>query len=949
MQVKDPPTGATASSPWRVRSHTRAKRAAAPLLGAALVATALAASNDASADARTDARRYFKDGMSLIARGRYADGVRLLERANEILPHPNVTFNIARAYTQAGELSKAIDAYQQYLATDPPDRDEVAGVVRELTTRLDRERNEAAATEAGRKHFTSGMSLIEKGRYEEGIRELERANAIKPHPNVTFNIARAHADAKSYEKAIAAYRQYLESDPPDRKQVEAVLADLEQRYAAQRAATAATPAEPGAPANGAPSEPALTAPAVAAKTEPFGPKRAGAPAKPQSAGPATRDEDIYQETVVTASRGAQSPLDSPNSTTIITRQDIQLSGVTRIPELLRRVAGTDVMQITGGDTNVSMRGFNRRLSNKLLVLVNGRTVYNDILGSTFWETLSIDVDQVERIEVVRGPGSALYGADAFSGIVNIITIAPGEGRSGVRVGAGDHASAYGSVWATGRDGDFGYRASAGYTRYPRWTREFADTRVDATENFQDQDLGAESLRFDLRTSQRLGDKRELQVGGGFARTKLDFFGIGPFNDYGLVADVGDVTLAYRSEHVNFRTYYAGLFARAEANAAYVGHTRYPTDPSQNSVDAELEIVQDFRFPQALHHDVHIGLGYRLKNVDWSYLIDEPPIEHHGAVYLQDSIRIGDSLTLVGSGRLDYVPYLERVVASPRGSVIVRPAERQSIRASVSTAFRSPTFLESYLELPIQLQYPGVELLSAAEREDDPDFVLAPEQIFDVEASYLNQASDFFEFEVNAYYNRITNLIVLADPRTISLSNKLDGYGGINPETGRYSAGFGGFTNECDTYNVVGGELGTRVYPREGLDLFANYALNRSTQDRPSGCNVIEDERTSQHKVNAGVQVRTKLGLSGELTFHYQSDQKWTEQVPTLSGIDTRVFALPAYTLLNGRVGYRFFKDRAEVSATVFNALADVGGEPPQMHPFGNRIGRRMMGFFSYTL
>ena len=154
---------------------------------------------------------------------------------------------------------------------------------------------------------------------------------------------------------------------------------------------------------------------------------------------------------------------------------------------------------------------------------------------------------------------------------------------------------------------------------------------------------------------------------------------------------------------------------------------------------------------------------------------------------------------------------------------------------------------------------------------------------------------------------------------------------------------------CDTYHVGGGELGGRVYPTEGLDLFANYAINYGVQERPAGCDVPDDKRTSRHKVNAGVQFRTKIGFNGEITFHYQSPQSWREQVATATGIEYRLFDLPAYTLLNGRVGFRFYKERAEVSATVFNALADVFGDPAQQHPFGNRVGRRVMGFFSYSL
>jgi iron complex outermembrane receptor protein len=305
---------------------------------------------------------------------------------------------------------------------------------------------------------------------------------------------------------------------------------------------------------------------------------------------------------------------------------------------------------------------------------------------------------------------------------------------------------------------------------------------------------------------------------------------------------------------------------------------------------------------------------------------------------------------VASGRLDYVPYLKQLIPSPRGSFIFKPTERQAVRVSGSTAFRSPTFLESYLDLPIQLSLPGAELVSASKRPDDPDFVVEPEQIVTAEASYLNQQSDLFEFEVTAYYNRVTDFIILAEPRLTTLSNRADGIGGLNPETGRYTVGFGGWANQCDTYHVVGGELGGRVYPVEGLDVFANYALNISNQSRPEGCNVPEDERTSRHKVNAGVQVRTPAGVDGELTFHYQSAQKWAEQVATATGIEVLQYPLPAYTLLNARIGYRFLDDHAEVSATVFNALAGItSDEAPQMHPFGNRVGRRFMGFFTYSL
>jgi outer membrane receptor protein involved in Fe transport len=930
------------------------------LLGCAAVLAALLVPTLAHADARTDAKRLFKAGMALIAKGKYDEGIKELERANSIFQHPNVTYNIARAHAEAGNLEQAIAKYKEYVASEPADKATIVTLIAQLEARV-----------AAKKAFRAGFDLMQQGKYADGIKELEKAQALLPSPNITYNIARAQAALGNLEAAVAAYKEYLKSEPDDKVGVNAIVAQLEEQIAAKKAAQAAAPT-PGEvkPGEGTPGEvkpgegtPGEVKPGegTPGEVKPPPPKLADVkPGELKGEGKPGDDakglvgeaktEDIFKETVITASRGAQTPLDAPNSTTIITRQDIQLSGITRIPELLRRAAGTDVMQVTGGDTNVSLRGFNSRLANKLLVLVNGRSVYNDILGSTYWETLSVDVDQIDRIEVVRGPGSALYGANAFAGVVNIITIAPGEGKSGVRTGFGDGLQGYGSAWVTGRQGDVSYRASAGYTRYPKWTKEAAPDRVDlVTQPGVDQNLGAQNFRMDLRTTTKIDETKRFQLGGGYARSDLNFYGIGPFNDFNLATETADASAAYESEYLNVRAYYVRLNAKGGLSYAYGGHTLYPTEAVQNTFNGEVEFTRKFNAPKALSHDIHVGIGYRLKNINWNYLIDDPPIENWGSIFLQDTLGFTKYMSLVLSGRLDYVPYLQRVVPSGRASFIVKPTQEQAIRLSGSNAFRTPTFLESYLNLPLEVALPGAELISTSNPPDKPGFILEPEQVTTVEASYLNQQSDLFEVEVNAYYNRVSNLTRLDVPRFITLSGKQDGQGGLNPETGRYTVAYGGWLNSCDVYHVVGGELGARAYPVEGLDLFANYAINFSNQEKPASCPFVSDQRTSQHKLNAGVQLRTKAGFSGEVTFHFQSAQEWTEQVTTADNIVETQFPLPEYALLNARLGYRFWKDRMEVSATVFNALADVSGPPAQHHPFGNRVGRRFMGFFSYSL
>jgi outer membrane receptor for ferrienterochelin and colicin len=536
----------------------------------------------------------------------------------------------------------------------------------------------------------------------------------------------------------------------------------------------------------------------------------------------------------------------------------------------------------------------------------------------------------------------------------------------VRIGVGDGETIYGSGWATGRDGDLAYRASVGYTRYPRWTRETSSNRIDLNVgNIVDPDLGAENLRADLRGTYRIDKNNQIGFGGGFARVTMDVYGVGPFNDYNFAGNNSDVSVDYKGKYVNARVYYDRLDLTTSTAYSYTGHTLDVSHPQENIVNVEAEYVNDFHAPQSLHHDVHVGLGYRLKDITWEYLVQPTPVEHHASLYVQDTIKIADKVNVVGSGRVDYVPYLKRLVGSPRGSVVFKPTDRQAVRVSGSTAFRTPSFLEAYTDIPVQLSLPGVEVISATKNLNDPNFILQPEQVTSAEVGYLNQQSDYFDFEVTAYYNRVTNLIQLAPVSQLTLANVAGGVNTYEPAGtgsfpgsygGGYVGGFGGWNNSTDVYNVFGGEVGAHVYPTEGLDLFANYAINYNLQ-QVNEPNEQPDQRTSHHKVNAGIQLRTKIGFNGEITFYYQSSQVWNEQVATLSGIVYQQFPLPGYTLLNLRLGWRFWHDRIEIAGTVFNALSGVGGctsncyglQAPQMHPFGNQVGRRFMGFLSYSL
>jgi iron complex outermembrane receptor protein len=344
------------------------------------------------------------------------------------------------------------------------------------------------------------------------------------------------------------------------------------------------------------------------------------------------------------------------------------------------------------------------------------------------------------------------------------------------------------------------------------------------------------------------------------------------------------------------------------------------------------------------HDLHAGLNYRLKQVSWSYL-DRERKENWIGAFVQDALKFGPSFQVVASLRADYVPYLQRVVPAPRGALIYKPTQRSAVRLSGSTAFRSPSFLESYLDIRVPApSASGAAVSWSSKKFGDPNYRISEEKVLAFDLGYLNQDLDFLNFEVTGYFLQVKDIIDLSD--TVPESPTSNTFNGLFVSSGRYQVADGGWTNKCGTYNSFGSEVGARVFPLEGLDLFANYTLNLQRFDRPAGCETVENKQTSRHKANAGMQVRSKAGVDGELTFHYASDQTWVEIQPPTDGslnLVSRQYDIPAYTLLNARVGYRFLKNQAEVSATGFNLL----NQRHQQHPFGQVVGRRFMGFFTY--
>ncbi|HYO55682.1 TonB-dependent receptor plug domain-containing protein [Archangium sp.] len=816
-----------------------------------------------------------------------------------------------------------------------------------------------------RRHFRSGMSLIAQRQYDQGIAELLKAYSIKPHPNVLYNIAHAYQDAGRLTEAADYYRRYLAANPPDMAKAQATLAKLEESLRAAEAAKKAElakPAEPVGPGKkpGLPPMPPMPAVSSAetarslavlverlekaiarAETLPTEPPPApAAQPTPATTGAASAGDEgavPYEERVVTASRRAQSSREAPNATTVITSEDIHLSGATSLPELLRRVPGAEVMMLGQGSANLSLRGFNQRIANKVLVLVDGRTEYQDFLGMTLWSSIPVELDDIERIEVIRGPGSALYGANAMLGVVNIITRAPGSGpRARFQAHAGNGNAAGGSFVSHGGTGGLRYRASAAYSQADKWSRDVAAGRPDMAVTDPQPDLGLRSARGSMATHYQFDSGAELGLSGGVNRYYTEIYPLGVLRNYWLdgvnafaKADAGLGPLKVKAFWNHFS---------ADAGPQYeaVGQRSLATHVTSNLFNGEVLFSKDFHLLG--EHQVNVGLEGRLKRVAWDYL---GPLreEFHAAAFVQDEWQLARPLRLVASYRVDRHPLLDKgrpgLAHSPRVSALFMPFEDHAFRISAASAFREPTFLESYMGVRVPI--PGVNGASVL---SSGNMALRPERLVAFELGYRGEAPDLgMDWDVALYQHRVRDLIYLSAVQPVPADGSWDA------ATGTYLLGRSLFQNEAAVYTARGAEAGVTLAPVDGLGIKASAAFQQVVAEGEEGlCGPCS--QAPRFKLFGAITYRTRHALELGVDAAWASSTTWVEREPSPEDpthIEPQANPLPAYVVINARVGYTPVKDRVSVALVGSNL-----GPTHAQHPFGNRIERRVLALLTVT-
>jgi len=399
---------------------------------------------------------------------------------------------------------------------------------------------------------------------------------------------------------------------------------------------------------------------------------------------------LWQEIpmVISASRREEPASRAPNAVSIITADQIHQSGMMTLGDLLRLAVGVDVGQIDGWTHAIGVRGLHGKWANSTLVLMDGRTIYNPAWGGVAWGYQPILLEDIERIEVVRGPGGAAWGANAANGVINIITKKPKDTQGFFlsqtltsRLDSLTHLR-YGVS-----EGPLDLRLSAGYDSMP----EVGVRHGPGNHDF------LRLPRVNLRSTYHLDEERFLDLDAGYADGVMGsgaevplLSGI-PFAGARWFPQSHFLRLRYTEEKAPDNLWYIQYFLNRETfdesdGGVWVRHTQH---------DVEAQRVQ----PLGDRHTLMYGGNIRvdlLTNGDppggagtQGVRLDNGRSHNHQAgLFIQDRYELNDHWAFVAGARADRNSYTGWEWAS-RGSVLYYPAPEHTFRVSVARAFRTP--------------------------------------------------------------------------------------------------------------------------------------------------------------------------------------------------------------------------------------------------------------------
>jgi len=464
-------------------------------------------------------------------------------------------------------------------------------------------------------------------------------------------------------------------------------------------------------------------------------------------------EQLMKIEITSAAKRPESIENTPAAVFVLTNEDIRRMGARSIPEALRMVPGLNVAQITGSSWAISSRGFNSRFANKLLVLVDGRTVYTPLFSGVYWDRQDTLLEDVDRIEVIRGPGAALWGANAVNGVINVITKHSRDTQGTyLSAGAGTDDEIRGAARYGGRLGDSGY-----YRVYGQAFNEGSRPGTDGVGGADDWRSARAGFRADIVDPS--GDTWHVQ-GGSFSSVVGDGY-VGPT----LTAPYSE-RLEVDSEVTG--SYMLGSWSRDLARdnklelRAYYQNEVFD-DPRVGEKRSTLDVEALHRFVVGGRHNIVWGVGGRYSRDDLgeSFSVDfEPDSDSQYLVnaFGQDTMQFfGGRVEVTLGTKLEYNSYTGLEV-QPNLRALWHLDDRNAVWAGVSRAVRTPSRAENDLDiLGIVLPPSSAAGLPTAIRFVG-DRAVRSEELLALEAGYRWQPLDSVSFDLATFYNFYDRLV-----------------------------------------------------------------------------------------------------------------------------------------------------------------------------------------------
>jgi len=455
-------------------------------------------------------------------------------------------------------------------------------------------------------------------------------------------------------------------------------------------------------------------------------------------------EDLMNIRVTSVAKTEQMLSRTASAVFVITPEDIRRSGATNIPDLLRMVPGVDVAQINANTWAISARGLNDRFSNELLVLLDGRNVYSPTFGGVFWDVLDIPLEDIERIEVIRGTGATIWGANAVNGVINIITRKAAETHGGmVLAGGGNLDQGFGTVQYGGGLGK--------NTDYRIFTKYFNQDQMPGLNGADGAD-GWHLLRGGFRTDSTLSAKDTLMVQGDLYTGEES----SPASLLPSVTSPGrqDIDLAVPLSGGFLQSVWNHAYSARSDTTLQISLDRYKRDDELREERKTFNVDFQHHFSWGTRQEVIWGAHYSNTDSDThgdlSFSLSPPDVNMQlFSLFIQDEIAlVPDKLYLTIGTRLDHNYYTGSNVL-PSGRVAWTPSARRMFWAAVSQANRTPaeTDTASRINFGGFTGPGGVPTLAAL--VGNPHF--DDEVSTDYEVGYRTALLKHFSIDLAAYY------------------------------------------------------------------------------------------------------------------------------------------------------------------------------------------------------